>query len=130
MATKSELATTLLRRFKGVPNVEQEDAEDWVERALLEHGYQSTSDVPGDDQLLILLYSEWDGVMQIALRTAYYFEYKDSEESVDKRMVSETYRNMADKLWQTYERKKNEAGRVAGPRFSIMGRADRPPSTN
>jgi hypothetical protein len=125
MATKSELATTLLSRFKGVPNVEQSDVDEWIDRSLLEHGYRLDQDVRDDDQLLILLYAEWDGASQLALRTAYYFEYKDSEETVDKRMVSETYRNLADQLWRSYERKKNEAGRTAGPRFRIMPRADR-----
>lgn len=125
MATKTELATTLLSRFKGVPNVDQTDVDGWIERSLLEHGYRLDQDVRDDDQLLILLYAEWDGVTQISLRTAYYFEYKDAEESVDKRMVSETYRNLADNLWKSYERKKNEAGRTAGPRFKIMPRADR-----
>jgi hypothetical protein len=127
MATRTELATTLLGRFKGVPNVEQTDAEDWIDRSLLEHGYRLDQDVRTEDQLLILLYAEWDGTMQLSLRTAYYFEYKDSEESVDKRMVSETYRNMADTIWRSYERKKNEAGRNAGPRFRVMRRVDRPP---
>jgi hypothetical protein len=125
MATKSELATTLLGRFKGVPNVAQEDVDAWVERSMLEHGFRLDQDVREEDVLLILLYAEWDGASQLALRTAYYFEYKDSEESVDKRMVSETYRNLADQLWKSYERKKNEAGRVAGPRFRVMPRADR-----
>jgi hypothetical protein len=125
MATKSELATTLLSRFKGVPNVDTTDTDEWIGRSLLEHGYRLDQDVPVDDQLLVLLYAEWDAATQLALRTAYYFEYKDSEESVDKRMVSETYRNLADQLWKTYERKKNEAGRTAGPRFRIMPRADR-----
>lgn len=124
MATKSELATTLLGRFKGVPNVEIDDAENWIERSLIEHGYRIDQDVRDEDTLLVLLYAEWDGTTQLALRTAYYFEYKDSEESVDKRMVSEAYRNMADQLWKTYERKKNEAGRTAGPRFRVMRRAD------
>jgi hypothetical protein len=125
MATKSELATTLLSRFKGVPNVGQEDVDAWVERSMLEHGYRIDQEVSDDDTLIILLYAEWDGATQLALRTAYYFEYKDSEESVDKRMVSETYRNLADQLWKSYERKKNEVGRTAGPRFRIMPRADR-----
>lgn len=127
MATKADLATTLMSRFRGIPNVDQTDVEGWIERSMLEHDYRVDQDVPDRDQLLILLYAEWDGTQQIALRTAYFFEYKDSEESVDKRMVSEAYRNMADQLYRKYERKKNEAGRVAGPAFRIMSRADRPP---
>lgn len=126
MATKSELAVSLLARFNGVPNVDITDAESWIERSLMEHGIRADRDVPEREHLLILLYAEWDGTQQIALRTAYYFEYKDGEESVDKRMVSEAYRNMADQLFAKYERKKNEVGRTAGPRFRVMGRADRP----
>lgn len=125
MATQTELATTLLSRFQGVPNVDQNVAEGWVERSMLEHGYTPGGDVSEDDLLLVLLYAEWDGATQLALQTAFYFEYKDSEESVDKRMVSEAYRNIADKLWTTYLRKRNETGRVAGPTFTIMPRADR-----
>ena len=126
MATKSELAVRLLTRFKGVPNVDIADAEGWIERSLMEHGIPVDQDVEETDQLLILLYAEWDGTQQIALRTAYYFEYKDGEETVDKRMVSEAYRNMADQLYNKYERKKNEVGRRAGPRFRVMTRTDRP----
>lgn len=126
MATKAEIAESLNSRFRGIPNVDQEDIDGWVERSLLEHGYRLDQDVPDSDVLLIQLYAEWDGTLQIALRTAYYFEYKDSEESVDKRMVSEAYRNMADQLYRKYERKKNEAGRTAGPRFRVMSRVDRP----
>lgn len=125
MATKSELSTTLLSRFKGVPNVEKDDTDGWIDRSLLEHGFSTNDDVSNEDQLLVLLYAEWDATMQIALRTAYYFKYNDSEEQVDKRMVSETYRNIAEKLWQTYEKKKNEAGRNSGPRFVIPPRVDR-----
>lgn len=126
MAGVAELSNMLLARFRGVPNVDEVDCTGWIERSLLEHGFLLDQDVPDNDQLLILLYAEWDGTQQIALRTSYYFEYKDSEETVDKRMVSEAYRNMADQLYQKYERKKNEAGRQAGPRFRAMTRADRP----
>lgn len=126
MATKTELAISLMTRFKGVPNVDLTDAESWIERSLMEHDIPVDRDVPEDEHLLVLLYAEWDGTQQIALRTAYYFEYKDSEESVDKRMVSEAYRNMADQLYRKYERKKSEVGRVAGPKFRVLPRADRP----
>lgn len=126
MASVEELSAMLSPRFKGIPNVDTEDIDGWTERAVLEHGYRLDQDVPEEDQLLVLLYAEWDGTQQIALRTAYYFEYKDSEESVDKRMVSEAYRNMADQLYKKYERKKNEAGRSAGPVFRAMSRLDRP----
>lgn len=125
MANLSDLAQSLLKRFNGIPNVKIEDAENWTERAMLEHGYSVEADVPTDDQLLVLLYAEWDGTLQLALKTAYYFEYKDAEESVDKRLVTEQYRNLAGELWNKYQRKKIDKRTSAGSSFSIMNRADR-----
>lgn len=126
MAKLAELSEMLLKRFKDVPNVTLEDTNNWVERSMLEHGYDLDADVPSNQVLLVLLYAEWDGAMQIALRTAYYFEYKDSDESVDKRNVSEQYRNVAADLWKAYERKKAEgAGGLGGSRFYVMSRVDR-----
>jgi len=126
MAKLAELSEMLLKRFKDVPNVTIEDTNNWIERSMLEHGYDLDADVPNDHVLLVLLYAEWDGAMQIALRTAYYFEYKDSDESVDKRNVSEQYRNVAADLWKAYERKKAEgAGGLGGSRFYVMSRVDR-----
>jgi len=126
MAKLAELSEMLLKRFKDVPNVTIEDTNNWIERSMLEHGYDLDADVPSNQVLLVLLYAEWDGAMQIALRTAYYFEYKDSDESVDKRNVSEQYRNVAADLWKAYERKKAEgAGGLGGSRFHVMSRVDR-----
>ena len=125
MASKTELAEKLSSRFEGVPLVDATVTENWIERSMLEHGYSADEDVAENDMLLVMTYAEWDGATQLALRTAYYFQYDDSDESVDKRMVSEAYRNIADKLWTAYERKKNEIGRTTGPTFRIMTRADR-----
>src|SRR5690606_35444995 len=106
MASLSELSELLLKRFKDVPNVTTEDTDGWVERSMLEHGYRADQDVPQDETMLVLMYAEWDGTLQIALKAAHYFEYKDSEETVDKRNVSEQYRQVATELWKAYERKK------------------------
>ena len=125
MASKTELAEKLSARFEGVPLVDATVTENWIERSMLEHGYSADEDVDENDILLVLLYAEWDGALQLALRTSYYFQYDDSDESVDKRMVSEAYRNVADKLEKSYQRKRNEIGRTAGPTFRIMTRADR-----
>lgn len=126
MAKLPELAEGLFKRFKDVPNVAEVDVEGWIERSMLEHGYLADSDIPPNRTLLILLYAEWDGAMQIALKTAFYFQYKDSEETVDKRNVSEQYRRLAAELWKTYERKKLSSSDGSSTRFSIMTRADIP----
>lgn len=125
MANLSELAENLEKRFKGVPNATIEDAENWTERSMLEHGYMAEDDVPDDQKLLVLLYAEWDGTLQLALQTAYYFEYTDGEETVDKAKISEQYRNVAAELRKKYEKKNVESGPSSNTRFTIMTRADR-----
>lgn len=126
MASLAELSGQLLRRFKNVPKITLEDTTDWVTLAMSEHGYAVEDDVPTEYVNLILLFAEADGAGVIALQTAYYFSYKDSEESVDKRGVSEQYRKVATELWKKYERKKSDSGISGATRFSIMRRADRP----
>lgn len=126
MARLDELSTSLLKRFKDVPNVTIEDTNGWVERSFLEHGFANEADVPSDQVLLVLMYAEWDGTLQISLKAAHYFEYTDSEESVDKRNISEQYRNVAAELWKNYERKKAQgSGGIGGSRFSVATRVDR-----
>lgn len=126
MATLAELSGTLIRRFKNVPNVGLEDVTDWVMLAMAEHGFEATDDVPLELTNLVLLYAEADGAGAIALYTAHYFSYKDGEESVDKRGVSEQYRKVATELWKKYNTKRANSGFAGGTRFSIMKRADRP----
>lgn len=126
MAKSSELSKTLLKRFKDVPNVTIEDTDGWIERSMMEHGYAVEQDVPQSQTLLVLLYAEWDGTLQIALKAAHYFEYKDSEETVDKRNISEQYRQVATELWKNYERKKAQgSGGIGGSRFAVATRVDR-----
>lgn len=124
MANMSELSEKLLKRFKDVPNVTKEDTDFWIERSLMEHGYRADQEVPASDELLVLLYAEWDGTLQIALRASHYFEYTDSEETVDKRNVSEQYRQIATELRREYDRKR--ASSVGPSRFSVATRVDRP----
>lgn len=126
MARLAELSETLLRRFKNVPNVSLEDTTDWITLAMAEHEFDATDDVPTEYVTLILLYAEADGAGLISLQTAYYFSYKDGEESVDKRGVSEQYRKVATELWKKYERKKADSGLAGATVFTIMRRADRP----
>lgn len=125
MATLEELSTKLLRRFKNVPNVGIEDVTDWVTLSMAEHGFEVEDDVPIELVTLILLYAEADGAGVISLYTANYFSYKDGEESVDKRGVSEQYRKVATELWKKYNAKRANSGFSGGTAFSIMKRADR-----
>lgn len=120
----SELSEKLLKRFKDVPNVTLEDADIWVERSMLEHGYSLDRNVPDSQVLLVLLYAEWDGALQIALRSAHFFEYKDSEETVDKRNVSEQYRQIATELRREYDRVRARSTSSVS-RFSVATRVDR-----
>lgn len=126
MATYKDLAGRLMKRFRDVPKVTLEDAEDWMEAAMEEHGLRLDRDVPPRMERLLLLYAEADGAQNISLRTAYYFEYRDGEESVDKRNVSEQYRKISTELWKKYREKRLEVGYgVAGSRFGVAPRIDR-----
>lgn len=125
MAVLQELAELLLRRFRDVPNVTIADTLDWMEWSLMEHGYRIDQNVPDVARPLVLLHAEADGTSQIALRTAFYFEYRDGEEAVDKSMVSDQYRSISEKLWERYYRKKSE-GIDGSSQVSFMRRVDRP----
>lgn len=126
MAELDELTDSLMQRLKGVPNVERNDAEEWVKWSMMEHGYEAEDDVPANDALLVLLFAEWDASLQISFQTAHFFEYKDSEESVDKRAISEQYRRVAAELKKRYDKKKAEGtASQGGSRFVIPTRADR-----
>lgn len=121
MANLTELSTRLLKRFKNVPNVTAEEATDWTEESMLIHGYNSTDYVPADRELLVLLYAQAEGAFQISLATAHYFNYTDGEESVDKTMVSEQYRKLAQDLREEYARNKAAATSA----FRALKRVDR-----
>lgn len=124
MAKFDELTESLKKRFTGVPNITDEDVDGWIERAMLEHGYNLDQDVPQSQVLLVLLFAEWDGALQIALRAGHFFQYKDGEETVDKRAVSEQYRRIAAELKKSYDRKKAE-GREGTSMFHVATRIDR-----
>ena len=127
MAELHEISELVLQRFKDVPNVTEEDAEAWTLRAFIEHGYAEDANVPDNQTMLLLLYAEWDAALNLAMNTAYYFEYKDAEESVDKRLISEQYRRLATELRKRYDAKKAEgSGGLGGSRFNVMTRVDRP----
>lgn len=129
MALLVDLVPRLLQRFKGVPGVTDADVTEWLEWSFMEHGFRLDQNVPTANEPLVLMYAEADGASQIALRTAYYFEYRDGEESVDKSMVSDQYRSLADKLWERYRRKKAE-GTSATATAILMPRVDRPSRLN
>src|SRR5690554_4982121 len=90
-----ELAELLLKRFKGVPGFTAEDAEELVEDAMRSHGYAPTNSVPQSEVNLVLLYAQTQGAWQIAFSVAHYFRFTDGEETVDKSMVADNYRQLA-----------------------------------
>lgn len=120
--TAGQLAERLLRKFKGVPGFDEEDATDAIEDALLAHGYSPSDSVPEDDIRLILLHAQYKSAWKIAFSTAHYFKFTDGEESVDKSMISDNYRKLALSLESEYE---DEKGKRLGSGFRIMRRVDR-----
>lgn len=142
MAELSDLSMRLLRRLHGVDTfdtdastentpsppvsrISLQDTDDWVLGAMNEHGYDGDEIIPTSKISLIMLYAEADAASTIALRSAKYFHYKDGEETVDKKTVSEAYRKIATELWKKYERKKIEVSMTEGTsRFFVRTRAD------
>ncbi len=116
MDKREKVIGRLLRRFKGVPNFENIDAEELVDEAIETLG----SDVSAE---LLTLYAQYQGAWQIAFSVAHYFKFTDGEESVDKSMIADNYRKLAKDFQEEYEREK---AKVLGNNFRIMSRADRP----
>src|SRR5690625_5279737 len=126
MASFEELTGRLENRFGDVPNVNEDDVKEWTETSMNAHGFSKTSDVPDKYVPIILLHAEADGASQIALKTAYYFRFVDKDETVDKTEISKRYRQIANDLWNRYNRLKLEGvGDVGGSRVAFMKRADR-----
>ncbi|MFD1453229.1 hypothetical protein [Oceanobacillus sojae] len=121
--TAQELKERLLRRFKGVPGFEEADASDLVKEAMQAHGYAPEDSVSSDDINLVMLYAQVQAAWQIAFSVAHYFKFTDGEESVDKSMISDNYRKLANDLQADYD---DEKGRIPGSKFRIMKRIDRP----
>lgn len=116
------LATRLHNKFKNVPNVTLEDCESWVGDAIMLHGYEPTQEVPVTERPLVIMLGQSIGARDIALQVAHYFSYQDGDESVDKTMLAEQYRNMANEFLQAYNESKS---RILGSNFTIIKRADR-----
>lgn len=117
------LETRLLSKFKNVPNVTIEDAETWLNEAAFQYGYESPENVPTRETGLLLLLAQAEGARNIAMSVAHYFKYNDAEESVDKTMIAEQYRKLAQDLRGEYTRNKAE---LNGASFKAMRRIDRP----
>jgi len=126
LARLDELKERLRKRFRDVPNVEDEDLIEWVELSLNQHNYGRADNVPNDVVPLIMLYAEAEAASSIALRTAHYFDYDDNNESVRKAEVSKNYIELSEHLWERYRFKRNTGeNSLGGSFFSIMTRADR-----
>lgn len=124
MANEAELTERLYRRFKGVPNFENTNAQELVEESLQAHGFAPSADVPSDEVKKILLYAQIQASWQIAFSVAHYFKFTDGEESVDKSMVSENYRKLAKDLQADYD--SDDTSNKPSSNFAVMKRLDRP----
>lgn len=116
---RQTLIDRLMRRFKGVPNFNIEDAEEIVDEAIEAHDDQASAN-------LILLYAQSQAAWQVAISVAHYFRFSDGEEEVDKSMIADNYRKLAKDLQNDYDR---EQGKLYGGNFRIMKRIDRPYTT-
>lgn len=122
MATRAELTERLYRRFKGVPNFTEIDAHDLIEDSLQTHGLSPSDEVPADKVNTVLLYAQSEGAWSIAFSVAHYFKYTDGEETVDKSMLADNYRNLAKDLRNDYD---SEQNKIKGAYFKVMRRLDR-----
>lgn len=122
-----ELVEMLLKRFNDVPNVDESDVESWLEASIMEHGIRMGQRIPPELIPLIMLYAEAEGASRVAMKTAHYFEFTDKDESIDKSMISDNYRKIAEGLWSRYRLKKDEGVEgFGGPVMKFMRRVDRP----
>lgn len=108
------LSERLARRFKDVPNFDEDDAMELVETSMNSHKFDKHDDVPTEHVSLILLHAEASAANQIALRTASFFSFVDKDESVDKSMIAGEYRRIATELWREYNRRKEESTSLRG----------------
>ena len=125
MASLSELSERLLKRFKGVPNYELDDATVAVEDAMLTLGYAAADDVPNDKIARVLLLAQSDSAYNIAFSVAHYFSYTDGEESVNKSTVSDKYLALAKALRERYDDEAAGEDKAGHSSFAIAKRADR-----
>lgn len=126
MTDLTELAERLLRRFKGVPNYDIIDATEAVEDAMQVLGYKTNDSVPNEKATAVLLLAQSESAFQIAFSVAHYFKFTDGEESVDKSMIAENYRKLAQDLRNQYNA---ENVRNSGSGMYSAMRPDRPNTT-
>lgn len=124
--TAQEITDRVARAFKGVPNFTSNDAEMLVIDAMTEYGYAPSDSVPNDKAKLIILTAQINGAYQIAFSVAHYFRFTDGEESVDKSMISENYRELARDLKDILD---EESAKMYANNFKIAPRIDRPNTT-
>lgn len=126
MSDFNKQSERLLRRFKDVPGVEIEDANEWLESAMNAHGFSKTDIIPSEYASLNLMRAEAEGATQLSIRTAHYFSFVDKDESIDKTNIAAEYRRMSKELWRNYNRAKEESRLFSGGSvMSFMKRVDR-----
>lgn len=122
-----EQSRRLLKRFKDVPSVEIEDAEEWIETAMNAHGFSKLDTVPSEYASLNIMRAEAEGVTQLSIRTAHFFSFVDKDESIDKTNIAAEYRRLSKELWRNYNRAKEESRLFGGGSvMAYMKRVDRP----
>src|SRR5690625_7887324 len=97
MADDVKLIERLLRRFKGVPNFDEDDAIELVEEAKEAHESDASDE-------LILLYAKVQGSWQIAFGAAHYSKFTDAEESFTKSFVAANYRKLSREMQTEHDR--------------------------
>ena len=126
MANKVEIAALLFNRFGTVPSLTMDDANNVVDEMVLIFGLNEM-DIPVADVSKLMSYASAELAMKIALNTAHYFKFTDGEESVDKSLVSENYRKLANDYRSQYDSMTKEENRKPKSTFKNTHRIDRPP---
>lgn len=121
MTTKEDLLKKLELKFQGIPNLSSEVVGEWLDEALAEEGFASSSEVPDVAVHRILLCAQIIGVESLALNSAHYFNFRDGEESISKGSISSNYLKQLELLKQKYSRIYGFSGA-----FKLMRRLDRP----
>ncbi len=127
MATMEQLQTRVMNRFRSVQSVTIEDVNVWLMEALALHGYEHAEEVKDADILqMIVIRAQYEGSIDIAMRTAHFFSYTDADEVVDKSMIAKEWRQIAAILEKEYEKARSRSSLAAEKsRYRTMMRLDR-----
>lgn len=100
--TFDELKVEVRAKFRYITTVDDADITDWCNSAIRLHGYTDITQVPANEQYLLVILAQAEGCSSLALNTAYYFRYQDAEEMVDKTQTSKQYMTLSNNFRQRY----------------------------